>query len=239
MFNKNQLINFLKLTDNNEKDPLGDKKFESLETGYVIATIEEVVLSVEAFFKKTDGVITQMGAEVSKEQLYGMLSKELGIEFNSNLPKRIREVTKQAVNDIYDHTKQQIIQTTFSLPDVKATEYLKSSDNFYVGKLFGRYSEKMREVLRDAIDKGYGSTDIAKIIKNDVGDFINLKYYEYERVARTSSNRVRNWAKINSLHEAGIKVYTITAMLDERTSEICKELDGTQFEVLVAKEHID
>lgn len=53
----------------------------------------------------------------------------------------------------------------------------------------------------------------------------------YNRVAAASVNRAHNWGGMFSLEEAGIEEYEFRAVMDERTSRICRELNGRVFSV--------
>ena len=53
----------------------------------------------------------------------------------------------------------------------------------------------------------------------------------YNRVASASVNRAHNWGGMLSIEEAGIDEYVFHAVMDERTSRICRELDGRVFSV--------
>lgn len=62
-----------------------------------------------------------------------------------------------------------------------------------------------------------------------------IGYNDARRLIRTETNYVSNQAELESYRSAGVKEYTFTAVLDKRTSEICRELDGKRFPVDRAK----
>jgi SPP1 gp7 family putative phage head morphogenesis protein len=86
---------------------------------------------------------------------------------------------------------------------------------------------------------GLSSTEVAKQLRAQLGAKINQPLFAYERVVRTSATRVRNWSRVYSFDALGIVEIEIYAAMDERTCEICREMDGKIFRVEDVIEHIE
>lgn len=243
MINKEDFLLFksiIDITENEELDPLNDDVFINNELLYVTGMADEIVNSIDNIYDKTKSIVQGMRTSYNREglfkEVYSYLQEELGI----NLPKSIRPLTAEIVNSIYEKGKETVLVASMNLKDFEAIEYLKSSDNFYVGKQFGTYNEQVRDVLRNTIfADGVGAKQVAKEIQKNVGDFLNLKFHQYENVARTSANRARNWSRVFAYEEKGIKELEVFAVLDERTSEICRNLDGTVYKIEDAVGHLN
>lgn len=126
------------------------------------------------------------------------------------------------------------VQLLFDRPRQEALDWLVEGDGFWLGKVF---PEHLREPFRDTIaaglEEGLGRRDIGRRLRGLVEGTADApgKIELYNRVAATSVNRANNWGGVFSLQEAGIDEYVIRAVLDERTSKICRFMDGKVFQV--------
>jgi len=71
------------------------------------------------------------------------------------------------------------------------------------------------------------------------GRLANLNDYGVRTIITSSVQRIRNYAHINSLRQARYKYGKITAIIDQRTSEICRYLDGKYIRIGVAAATVD
>jgi len=129
------------------------------------------------------------------------------------------------------------IQTRFDLKHQLAVDWLVKHDQFWIGKVFPEnLSGDFKKIIADGIEEGFGHKAIGeKLSTFMLGERgVGGKQYLYDRVASTTVSRARNWGSIYSLHEAGFEEYQIRAVMDERTSAICREMDGKVFKVALA-----
>ncbi len=126
------------------------------------------------------------------------------------------------------------VGTAFGQVHERAVEWLVDHDRFWIGKVF---PEHLREPFRDTIarglEEGLGRKAIGKRLR-DVAfgtEEVPGKLELYNRVAGSSVNRARNWGGMFSLEEAGFDEYVFRAVMDQRTSRICRELNGRVFSV--------
>lgn len=126
------------------------------------------------------------------------------------------------------------IQLLFDRPRQEAVDWLVEGDNFWLGKVFPeQLKEPFREGIISGLREGLGRKDIGRRLRglvegtSEAPGGIEL----YNRVAATSVNRASNWGGVFSLDEAGIDEYVIRAVVDERTSKICRFMDGKVFQV--------
>lgn len=87
---------------------------------------------------------------------------------------------------------------------------------------------QLNQLIPQEFVRGRGSNAIA----NDLADKLNVDYHKAVRLARTEMNHISNTATIESYKKSNVvKKYEYLATLDNRTSQICRELDGRIFEV--------
>ena len=86
---------------------------------------------------------------------------------------------------------------------------------------------KFKEIITQGIINGESTDRIAKNIQEQIGK----SYKASMRLARTEVNYVVNQSTLDLYKEDGIKYYEYAAILDSRTSNICRNLDNKKFKV--------
>lgn len=83
----------------------------------------------------------------------------------------------------------------------------------------------LKRVMVDGFTKRKRNEGMAK----DIAERFDVSYSSAERLVRTESARIVEAATQDAYKEIGVEQYEYSAILDERTSEICEELDGKIF----------
>lgn|GEM_PF-4024866 len=238
---KLELADAFKAADSAETDPLDDNDFLNLEFGYAASIVEDFIVGVEKIRDKTDEIITGLELNYDKEALVKHINRIANKEWNGNMLKRMSGTIDQYVEEIYNTSKSSaVLNASFNVRDFQAMEYLKQSDYFYVGKQFGSYSDDISTLIREAVfEEGLGAKAAARQIYEKLNGVVNTEFWKYERVARTSANRVRNWSRVFAFHENNVATVRFVAVMDERTSEVCDTMNGEVFEVSWIVEHLE
>ena len=108
-------------------------------------------------------------------------------------------------------------------------------------------SSKVGEKLTDVFEKGLvQGTSLQKMSKElaektledtqlslfqSTKDLYREQFNNSFRVIRTESTRIHNEVELDAIKDSGLQQYEYIAFLDNRTSEICEELDGKVFKV--------
>lgn len=88
-------------------------------------------------------------------------------------------------------------------------------------------ANKLKGELATAIATGQSIQKTAANFRND----FNVNQYYAERLIRTETNHFHNSAELEAYKEMGFEKFKFLATLDNRTSEICQEMDGKIFDV--------
>lgn len=88
-------------------------------------------------------------------------------------------------------------------------------------------ASRLQKTLAVAIANGQGIQKTARDIRNDY----NVNQYYAERLVRTESNHFHNQGELEAYQQMGFEYFQFLATLDNRTSEICQEMDGKKFKV--------
>ena len=82
---------------------------------------------------------------------------------------------------------------------------------------------KVKEILNKGLKRGDSLQDMARLLSNE----LNKDYNRALTLVHTETCWVQNQATLDSYKEADLKEYEFCAFIDRRTSDACKELDGT------------
>ena len=83
----------------------------------------------------------------------------------------------------------------------------------------------LRDEIRDGMIRGDSYDDMMKILRNRTG----VGAFEARRLIHTESAFMSVQSNAQAFKDAGIKRYEICAVMDKKTSKICRSLDGTVF----------
>ena len=88
------------------------------------------------------------------------------------------------------------------------------------------HKRKLSLTLKEELTKGFIRGDSLQDISKIISDKFDTSFSNAMRLVRTESCWVMNEAPVNNYKENGIKEYEIMAFLDNKTSKICKSMDG-------------
>lgn len=138
------------------------------------------------------------------------------------------------------------VKLRFGGPDTRAVDFFGRLDNFYFSGYLDNSEKQIKQLLRDEyLEKGAalfgrGSADSIADFRNVVsGRLSKINDAAVDNIIVSSVQRIRNYAHINSLRQAKLELARIVATRDEKTSDICKALDGKRLRVGVAATTVD
>ena len=142
----------------------------------------------------------------------------------------------QATRDAARRGQGLSIGASFNALDRRIVRHLTTSQANYVRDEYGRrheaFCERARQIVSDGLEAGIGREDLARDLESAARDIISGRdSFYWETVAGAFVSNGRSFAQLSAYAEAGIDRYLIEAVLDERTTEICRFLDGKTFTV--------
>jgi SPP1 gp7 family putative phage head morphogenesis protein len=128
------------------------------------------------------------------------------------------------------------IGAEFNAVDRRVVAHVTSSQGNFVRDEYGRriegFGEQARRIVATGLEEGLGRDDIAESLEHVArAALVDRAPFYWETVASSFISQGRSYAQMSSYAEAGIQHYRIEAVLDERTTEICRYLDGKLFSV--------
>ena len=167
------------------------------------------------------------------QKVNDILKKSLGQDLAGVLEKNVSDLSdrlfKSGISDVARTLK---LKLSFDIVDSKAAKILGKHTMFWI---LNYYSEHLQTEIDDIL-KGYYTE--GKLIREVASDFAtaftdksNRGFSYFEGLAEYTTYRINELGKINGFEKAGIEYYEIKAIIDDRTSDVCRYMDGVVFPV--------
>ena len=207
---------------------------------YIVAKqIADVQLEVQTdFYIDT---IHESYNEAANEAIIGQTEKKITIT-NKQYPKFVSSRSQDKL-EIRDTNTDKIIKTVNLSPDAKVPDFKELSTKYVKNILESdwkgsNYSKRLwddTELLAKRLEELFTAKNLtgmseAEMTKTLAKEF-NTSMYVARRLIRTESNYMAGQAKLKGWKEHGVDEYILIAVLDFRTSKICREMDGKVFKV--------
>lgn len=189
----------------------------------------------------------KLAHNASYSQVIKYLDEEMGKKLPVELAKSLKEdliktwLTNSIVNINDEDVKAQATAVQ-KLPT--AINWFESASRYDYGGVYNDFKDDMASAIKDIFD---GTDSSAKIIeravkaKEKVGEIFSTLQVQnrYRLVAENAVNKARNFAQALAYEELGITRYEISAILDQKTSIVCRTLNGKVFETKTAVQYVN
>lgn len=186
---------------------------------------------------------SQLSAQMSglRTKIRGMLgagANQMMPTWKSKTEFTLRGVVGATKRTLRDNFLPQI-SLSLSQADTRAIGAISTQQGFFMRDAAGHRSDQItaagRRVVSDGLKQGLGRREIARNLAEKIPQAWQKYGKNYFRaVASVAVSRGRSYSEINGYVEAGIEAIEIQAVLDERTTEICRCLDGQIIETNLA-----
>jgi len=159
------------------------------------------------------------------------------------IPERIQVPFGEAAEEVVAATRTQARRTQglaiaadLNALDRRVVRHVVRSQGNFVRDEYGRrlegFGEEARRIVGEGLERGLGRDDLAADLERAArAALIERQPFYWEVVAASFVGQGRSFAQMSSYAEAGIERYVIEAVLDERTTNICRFLHGKTFSV--------
>lgn len=125
------------------------------------------------------------------------------------------------------------IPPSFSRIDFEAMESTVNLNVNFIrdreGAIAEAYSVEARDIVSDGVFRGLGRKDISNNLATRFGDMRKPSYWDFIASHYVATGRTDS--ALAAYSDAGVTVYKFSAVLDERTSDVCRSFDGRTFSV--------
>lgn len=163
--------------------------------------------------------------KVLKELVNSKISS-MGLSINPNNLEEIYAVLAGkniAVNIVFDEI------------DIRAINAMRN--NFYwVGKEFNKgFTDRLKDIIESAFRGEVARSELAGRLKDEFASELNQSVRYFEGVSDHIISQNQNISTVNQARKYGVKYYKVVAVMDSRTSAICRSMNGR----LIPAEHIE
>lgn len=163
--------------------------------------------------------------KVLKELVNSKISS-MGLSINPNNLEEIYAVLAGkniAVNIVFDEI------------DIRAINAMRN--NFYwVGKEFNKdFSDRLKDIIESAFRGEVARSELAERLKEEFASELKQSVKYFEGVSDHIISQNQNISTVNQARKYGVEYYKVVAVMDSRTSAICRSMNGR----LIPAEHIE
>jgi SPP1 gp7 family putative phage head morphogenesis protein len=172
-----------------------------------------------------EGDLTQ--AEIT--EALDFIQSQMGAKFGAATGTAVAKILGGA----YNFGRETFVsKPVFNLVDAKAKAFLADHDTFWIGEHYGdSVGPKIAQTVREmVIEQGLGRSEAAKALAEVFKDEFSGKSKNYwEVVAANATTRARNFGAVESFVQGKFDEIEIVAMMDEKTSPVCRYMNGKIF----------
>jgi SPP1 gp7 family putative phage head morphogenesis protein len=216
---KKRLVRQLRTVDRVILKPRLDRMIERLDVNWEKMTIPQI----RKVFTDADKFLRGAAVERALPQ------------WNTKVNATLTTVARGARRQIRDNFLPRM-NLAYRRDELDALERLSEQQGWFIRDrqkaISGALTNRGRTIVEDGLTKGLGRKEIGKRLWNQLPGMWEGMGRNYANVvAANAMSRARSWAEIKSYQSAGIELLEAQAVLDERTTEICRFMDGQIVEV--------
>lgn len=219
--------------------PVGlSKKARTLERKLLRILVDGWTDAAEDAVARAVAIVAGGAGDVTPEELAEVLDlvgQRMGPGFAAAVGPAVRESLEASYKlgrNLYGRGGQRS-SATFGLVDERAVGWLERDATYWVG---GRYEKALSAdiragaaaaILEGGLGRKAAGKELEKVLAGSLLDerVTGRKGY-WEGLAAVVSTRARTFGAIEGMVEAEIEAFEIVAVMDERTSDICREMNG-------------
>lgn len=209
--------------------------------------IEEWADQARQALDKALAILGVSSLPADNELLYQVLTEfeqKLSRNFGAAVEADIRSLFDMSYHKgKYDILLPKEIALEFTVIDEAAITWLQNHHLYWIDHYYtDQLSSQIAKVIEEGMQQGLGRVDIGNDLKKFFKDYpgIASKPDVYFRgLAANGMNRSRSFGMIQGYVDAHVIELEIMAVMDERTSEICREMNGRRIPVSVAVQQRD
>lgn len=177
----------------------------------------------------TDEILALCSEMIDIEVLKKLLIDKCKSANLNVLPKDLEAIytllAKEAVKKVAQNLGKKI-DFTFDAVDAQAIDAMRKGF-YWMGK---EYNKSLQDRLKDSIEKVFTGEiafdEIAPRLKDEFGSIINADERYFQGVSDHISLQAGNVATITQGAKHGVKYYKVLAVMDARTTQICRSMHG-------------
>jgi len=196
------------------------------------AAIKNAIAKLE-LLDKSSKAITWEEINFIEQQL----SKELGVPVAEAISSDLIPISAAS----YLLGKKDVgVDIMWNLPDLKSLAILDSSTKYWIGSFYDdNLQEGLRAALQDFYNGGYNRQDMATLLKTHFKDLTDKTDNYWDLLADHICTKTRVIGQVAGYEQAGIKYLKFVAHIDNKTSDICRKMNGKIIKISDTRKQVD
>lgn len=159
-----------------------------------------------------------------------VIRQKMGKDFVSAIDSDIKTFCEMSYKVSAQEDQFAGMKFSFSPADQRNIEILHDQQSFWLRNHYDdSTSKKINDILEESIKNNYTNKELADQLENEFSDLVKGSRVYYEGLAEHTALRIREFGRLKNYERLGATHYKIVAVMDSRTSDICKALNGKIF----------
>ncbi|MDP3114859.1 MAG: hypothetical protein Q8M98_08785 [Candidatus Cloacimonadaceae bacterium] len=163
------------------------------------------------------------------DKMMDIINTQLGDDFAALVNEPTKAIIDRCIRlGLRDTQVQAPVKTSIGLwgiEDQHLSSTIQKQQLFWLGNHFDAdIRQNFADVLSKAIEQGYTKDMLADTLKEQFGDIANKSSHYWQGLAEHTALRIREFGRLQGYKKAKAKYYKLVVILDDRTSDICREL---------------
>ena len=156
--------------------------------------------------------------------------------------KAVKDKAGHIVENLYTLAGQDVAgrmgeKWVFGAVDKDAVRMAQKNLLYWVGESYeNAIRGRINRAAETAAKMGLGRADFGRLLEKEFAGVVGRSSAYWNVVSSAALGRTRSFSRLLFMEKVGVETYEIINPMDERTTEICRELDGTTFQVERARE---
>lgn len=193
------------------------------------ASSEERLLQADARLDRLDSELTAAGRETSDAT-----RRALGFTLATTYRLGQEEVAEAVGRARARKSEDFGVVADFDVQDRAVLQGMSSNGLFWIGEHYGDEVDRKgfrREVRKIIAKEGLGRAAAGDALEDLFAGQVRRSRSYWKGFAATVATRSRSFGALREMDDLGVRVYEYINPDDERTSDVCRHLNGTRFEV--------
>ncbi|TAL31575.1 MAG: hypothetical protein EPN93_17420 [Spirochaetes bacterium] len=179
---------------------------------------------------------------IDQDNLVDKIMDYAALKMGQELPADARTVIEKWTGASYKlGLGQDWSDAKWKVTDRNALAFFRRHDQYFFGNQFQHYSDDLRTVVENELKgvRAYNK-EVVDRLREKMGEAFEHPYVKdyYDLVVRNAVNKSRNFGRVFNYERLGIAEVEIVAIRDQKTSRICREMDGRRVEVKFLADHV-
>jgi len=233
--------------------------------GQVKSYISEVAKafnsSISSAARSLNSDLSSLNETSSLEQVQELILTSLLRRWEENFSERVVPIAQSHLESIYGYYRSRediftdargfdkkqsffdIPESVFSTIDFAAIEYLQNIDSIWLGKFITDEDtiNRINLWVQDAFENGevpVANNQNTERFIQAFEDQVGLESWKIRRIIETTVNKARSYSSVMYIDQAGIQQFEVVEIIDSKTCDYCRHMNGMILEVQTAVENL-